>query len=96
MFDRIVDKSRERSIPVLATMPDAAERGAVLSMEINPQEQGTLAAEVAIKLLAGASRERLTLVTPKRIDLVINLAAAKEIGINIPFQVLSAATRVIK
>lgn len=95
-FDRIVARARARNIPVVSTMPDAAERGALLSLEINPQEQGYLAAEMASRVLEGARTEHLSLLLPHRIDLVVNMRVAREMGIEIPFAVLTAVTRLIK
>jgi putative ABC transport system substrate-binding protein len=95
-FDRIIARTRSRRIPVIATMPRAAERGALVSLEINPQEQGHLAAEIATRILEGARAEHLSLLNPRQIDLVINVRAAREMGISIPQSVIVGATRVVK
>lgn len=95
-FDRIVARSKARKIPIVSTIPDAAEKGAIVSLEINPQEQGYLAAEMAVRVLEGAKTDYLPLVPPHRIDLVINMRRAREIGIEVPFSVLRSATRLIK
>jgi putative ABC transport system substrate-binding protein len=95
-FDRIISRTREHNIPVAATMPDSAEKGALVSLEIDPQEQGHLAADIAVRLLEGATPDHLTLLNPRRIDLVVNMRTAREMGLKLPFQVLGNATRVIK
>lgn len=95
-FEQIIARSKARKIPIASTMPDAAEKGAIVSLEINPQEQGYLAAEMAVRIFEGAKTEFLPLVRPNRIDLVINMRRAREIGIEIPFAVLRSATRLIK
>lgn len=95
-FERIIARSRTRKIPIASTMPDGADKGAIVSLEINPQEQGYLAAEIAVRILEGAKAELLPLVRPQRIDLVINMRRAREIGIEVPFAVLRSATRLIK
>ncbi len=94
-FDRIIHHAREAKVPVLSTMPGACERGALASLEISPTEQGELAAEQAARLL-GRGGAGLAMRQPKQIDLVINLKVAKALDLNIPFQVLSMATRVVK
>lgn len=94
-FDRIAHHAREAKVPVLSTMPGACERGALASLEISPTEQGELAAEQASRLL-GRGGTALAVRQPKQIDLVINLKVAKALDLNIPFQVLSMATRVVK
>jgi putative ABC transport system substrate-binding protein len=95
-FNRIIDQTRTRTIPVAATMPDSAEKGALVSLEISPQEQGHLAAEIVARLLEGANPEHLPLLTPRRIDLIVNMRIAREMGFNLPFHVLGSATRIIK
>lgn len=95
-FDKLIARAKASAIPVLSPMPDAAEKGAMISLEISPQEQGKLAAETALQLLGGAKPELLSLLTPRRVDLVINLKVARQLGINIPFPVLSGATRILK
>ena len=95
-FDRIIARAKARNIPVIATMPDAAIKGALVSLEINPQEQGQMAAEVAQRLLGGEKADALSLLAPRRIDMVINMKVAHDLGITIPFPVLSNATRILK
>lgn len=95
-FDRIVDRARAHSKAVASTMPDAADKGALVSLEISPQEQGHLAAEMVVRILEGATPDHLSLLTPRRVDLIINMRTAKDIGINLPFSVMGNATRIIK
>lgn len=96
LFERIVARARTRNVPVISTMPDAAEKGALVSLEINPQEQGHLAADIAVHILEGAKAENLPLLAPHRIDLVVNMRAARAMGITVPFVVLGNATRLLK
>jgi putative ABC transport system substrate-binding protein len=95
-LDHIVARAKAKKIPLASTIPDAAEKGAIVSLEINPQEQGYLAAEIASRVLEGAKTDFLPLVKPQRIDLVVNMRRAREIGIEVPFSVLRSATRLIK
>lgn len=95
-FEHIISRSKARKIPIVSTMPNSAKRGAIVSLEINPQEQGYLASEMAVRILQGAKTEFLPLVPPHRIDLVINMRRAREIGIKIPLSAQRSATRLIK
>ena len=95
-FERIISRARTHKIPVVSTMPDAAEKGALISLEIDPQEQGRLGAELAARILQGARTESLSLIYPRRIDLIVNLRFAREMGLVIPFPVLDSATRILK
>jgi putative ABC transport system substrate-binding protein len=95
-FDRIITRTKAHNIPVAATMPDSAEKGALVSLEISPEEQGYLAAEIVVRILEGAAPEHLSLLTPRHVDLVVNMRIAREMGLTLPFPVLGNATRVIK
>lgn len=95
-FDKIIAKAIAAGIPVLSQMPDAAEKGAIMSLEVNPSEQGQLAAEYAAKVLKGVKPGQLPIITPKKIDLIVNLRAVKALNLHIPFQGLTAATKILK
>jgi len=95
-FEKIVHRASENKIPVISQMPAAAERGALISLEINPEEQGKLAGESAVKVLNGKKINHIPIATPKKTDMIINLRAAKVLDLHVPFQVLSVATRILK
>lgn len=95
-FDRIISRTRAHKIPVVSAMPDAAEKGALLSLEIDPQEQGQVGAEVAARVLQGARTESLSLINPRKVDLIVNIRNAREMGLSVPFSVLDNATRILK
>jgi putative ABC transport system substrate-binding protein len=95
-FDRITQRATQAGIPVLTTMPDAAQRGALLSLEIDPTEQGGLAAEFVARYISGRKQQPPVIASPRQIDLVVNLKVARKLDLSVPFQVLSAATRAIK
>jgi len=95
-FKRIVAAAKSHNIPVASLMPGSADLGALVSLEVSPQEQGHLAAEIAVRVLEGASTDHLSLLKPRLVDLVVNMKKASELGITIPFNLLGRATRIIK
>lgn len=95
-FDRIVARARAHNIPVVGTTPNATENGALVSLEINPEEQGLLGAEIASRILEGAKADHLSLLIPQRVELVVNMRVAGALGLTIPFAVLNSAARVVK
>ncbi|AJE03635.1 ABC transporter substrate-binding protein [Geobacter pickeringii] len=95
-FDRIMRKANEARLPVISTVPEAAEKGALVTLEISPAEQGQLAAEYAAKILAGKKPGELPIATAHKVELVVNLHTAKGLGLQIPFRTLNAATKVLK
>lgn len=95
-FDRISRSAMERKIPVISQMPDAAEKGALVSLEVNPTEQGQLGGEHAARILGGKKPSAMPILTPKKIELFLNMRAARVLDLHIPFHVLGQATKIIK
>lgn len=95
-FEKIVHRANELKVPVISQMPGAAQKGAVVSLEADPAEQGQVAAEYVARILGGKRAAQLPVVTPKKVDLIVNLRAAKLLDLHVPFPVLTAATRVLK
>ncbi len=95
-FEKIVHRANELKIPVISQMPGAAHKGALISLEADPAEQGQAAADYVARILSGKKASHLPVVTPKRVDLIVNLKAARLLDLNVPFPVLTAATRVLK
>lgn len=95
-LEKIIHRATDAKVPVISLAPDAAEKGALISLEVSPAEQGQLAAGHAAKILSGAKPGELPILTPRKVELVINLGSAKALDLQVPFRVLSDATKVIK
>ena len=59
-------------------------------------EQGRKAAEMLRKVLGGESPGNIPIQDPKEIELVVNLKEAREMGVEVPAEVIEAATRGIE
>ena len=95
-FEKIVRRANEYKIPIMSHIPDAAEKGALIALEINSLEQGQLAGDYAVKILAGKKPAHMPISTPKKIDLIVNLKVARSLDLHVPIQVLNVTTRVMK
>lgn len=92
----LIATAKENQLPVLTQIPESGEKGALLTLEADPIEQGQLLAVHALQVLGGQKVFTLPVRTPKKVSLVVNMRVADELGIKVPFQSLSLATRVIK
>jgi putative ABC transport system substrate-binding protein len=89
----ILDKER---IPVADIFPDNNESGVIMTLYHPSQTQGEMAAEMAWRILLGTKPSDITPDTMRDTELVFNLVAARQLGINFPIQLLIEATRVIE
>jgi len=49
-----------------------------------------------VKVLNGKNISQIPISTPKKTDMIVNLRAAKTLDLHVPFQALSAATKIMK
>jgi putative ABC transport system substrate-binding protein len=95
-MQELINAANEMHLPVLTQIPESGEMGAFLTLEADPVEQGQLLAVHALQVLGGQKVFTLPVRTPKKVALVVNMKVAEQLGIKVPFQALSLATRVIK
>lgn len=92
----IVSVARIQKIPTSALIGGGEERGIVLTLSADPVEQGREAADIVERIIKGESPTAIPVEGPKKIQLIVNLKEATALGLKVPFDILSAATRVIK
>ena len=94
--NNIIGVARKSKIPTATTIGGGDNSGIILTLAANPYEQGKEAAAMVAKILKGAKPSSLPVDQPKKIDMIINLREATDMGLKIPFGLLSGATKVIK
>jgi putative tryptophan/tyrosine transport system substrate-binding protein len=94
--NNIMGTARKSKIPTATTIGGGENSGVILTLAANPYEQGKEAATLVAKILKGAKPSSLPVEQPKKIDMIINIREATDMGLKIPFGLLSAATKVIK
>jgi len=90
---KLAIKSR---LPAIYPRSDFVEDGGLMSYGVIFTDLDRRAATYVDKILKGAKPADLPVEQPKKFDFIINLKAAKQIGLTIPPNVLVRANRVIK
>lgn len=95
-LDKVIHLASEKKIPVMTQIPDAGEKGALVSLEAHPYSMGQQAADILVRVLSGKKPSVVPVILPKKIDLVVNMKTARAFDIHVPIEALNIATKVIK
>jgi len=93
---RVVDLAVKNRLPVIYYTLEMVEAGGLVAYGVNRSDLTRRAATYVDKILKGAKPSDLPVEQPTKFDLVINLKAAKQIGLTIPPSVLARADKVIR
>src|SRR5713226_5626766 len=93
---RIVDFEAKHRLPGVYPYRELVEAGGLMSYGPSYADMHRRAATYVDKILKGAKPADLPVEQPMKFELVINLKAAKQIGVTIPPNVLARADKVIK
>ena len=93
---QILDLAVKSRLPVIYSGRGHVEAGGLMSYGVNNTDLDRRAATYVDKILKGAKPADLPVEQPTKFEFVINLKAAKQIGLTIPQKVLGRADKVIK
>src|SRR5262245_13497007 len=93
---RVLDLVVESRLPAIHNFPEWVEAGGLMTYGVNLKDLYRRAATYVDKILKGAKPADLPVEQPTKFELIINLKAAKQIGLTIPPNVLARADKVIK
>jgi putative ABC transport system substrate-binding protein len=93
---QIIDLAVKSRVPASYARPEFVESGGLMTYGVSLVDNFRRAASYVDKILKGANPADLPVEQPTKFELVINLKAAKQIGLAIPPNVLVRADRVIK
>jgi ABC-type uncharacterized transport system substrate-binding protein len=82
--------------PVVGLWAFAAEDGALCAVAVDPAEHGRVAALAARQILKGKKAGELPLTVNREGFVILNLVAAARLGIEVPFEIIMSAHRVIE
>jgi putative ABC transport system substrate-binding protein len=93
---KVVDLAVKSRLPAIYPQSNYVEAGGLMTYGVNNADLDRRAATYVDKILKGAKPADLPVEQPIRFELIINLKAAKQIGLTIPPNVLVRADRVIR
>jgi putative ABC transport system substrate-binding protein len=93
---QIVELAAKSRLPAIYSNPQFAEDGGLMIYGVSQNDLARRAATYVDKILKGAKPADLPVEQPKKLELIVNLKAAKQIGLTIPPSVLARADRVIR
>jgi putative ABC transport system substrate-binding protein len=94
--DQILELAADHGLPVVARYKDFADAGALIAYGPSLPALYRRAAYYTDKILKGAKPSDLPIDQPTRFELVVNLKAAKSLGLTMPRAVLMRADHVIE
>ena len=93
---RIVEFAAKYRLPAMYAGPEFVDAGGLMSYAPDYSAQYRRVATYVDRILKGAKPADLPVEQPKKFEFIINLKAAKQIGLTIPPNVLARADKVIK
>ena len=93
---QFVEFAAKSRLPAIYWSPEFVEAGGLMTYSVSINDLFQRAATYVDKILKGAKPADLPVEQPTKFELIINLKAAKQIGLTIPPNVLARADRVIR
>jgi putative tryptophan/tyrosine transport system substrate-binding protein len=93
---QVVDLVVKSRLPAIYNVAEFVEAGGLMTYGPSITDLSRRAATYVDKILKGAKPADLPVEQPKKFEFIINLKAAKQIGLTIPPNVLARADKVIK
>ena len=94
-YESLVKFANENKIPLLASFPDAIERGAVAAYGMSYYDVGRQSGKLVVRVLNGEAPGNITPEIGQTLRLVVNIDAAKKQGIDLSADVIESAYKVI-
>jgi putative ABC transport system substrate-binding protein len=94
-IERIIEFQLQNHLPGMFTRREDVDAGGLISYGVSVPELYRSGADYVHQILHGARPAELPFAQPAKLELIINVAAAKTIGITIPPSILATADEVI-
>jgi putative ABC transport system substrate-binding protein len=96
MRGRLIELASQMHLPVIGSTAIMADAGALFAYGTSLPDLLRRSALLVDKILKGAKPADIAVEQPTVFELVVNLKAAKALGITVPLSILVRADRVIK
>ena len=93
---QVLDFAAESRLPAMYSNSEFVEAGGLMSYAPNYMDLFRRTVDLVDKILKGTKTADLPIDQPKKFEFIINLKAAKQIGLTIPPNVLARADKVIR
>lgn len=91
-LESAITVAEEAKLPLFTADTDSVARGAMAALGFNYYDVGKQTGEVVVRVLKGEKPGDIDVEVAKGTDLVVNLGAAKKMGVEIPQSVIDRAT----
>lgn len=82
--------------PIVGFWPFSVDDGALCAVVVDPYEHGKVAALMARQIIGGKAVSDLPIVVNRDGYVIVNLKTAAKLGIDIPFEVIQSADRIVQ
>lgn len=95
-YEALVKVGNDAQIPLVASDPDSVKRGAIAALGINYYDLGVQAGAMAVEILKGAKPGEMPSQMGDKLELHLNLDAAKKQGVTLSPDLVKSAANVIQ
>lgn len=95
-LEALLQAAEEQKLPVFSADVDSVKRGTVLSLGFDYYDVGRSTGAQVVKILRGTAPEAIPVQTVEKFRLVVNPAAAKRFGLELPPALIQKAAEVIE
>ncbi len=95
-YESLVKVGNDAKIPLIASDTDSVKRGAIAALGVNYHDLGLQTGKMVVRILKGEKPGDIASETSDKLELFVNLGAAKKQGVKLPDAFIKSAKQVIQ